>query len=327
MNRLRFQLLFLLIICAFFLEGCQPSSPAAMREPSRTYAAQNVVLVVIDGVRYSDSWGDSAYTNIPFMAKQLAPQGLFHPAFYNQGVTLTMPGHVALTTGKYQRLSNRGSELPLYPSIFHYYRQHSKTAATDAWLITSKDKLEVLGKTYSQEEVATFSPSSNCGVNGLGSGYRADEETLKIAKQIFQEHTPRLSLINLHEPDTEAHRGNWDGYLAAIKKSDRLVHDLWNWLQQHPHYRNNTTFIITNDHGRHPGRRFTDHGDGCESCRHISLLMLGPDVPPGSRAKKPRTQADVAATVAELLGFPFPKRDGEPMLELFKEEPLVEKAK
>jgi hypothetical protein len=321
MNRISFFVFYVSVFIAFSLPGCQPASPAAMRAPTRTYAAQNVVVVVIDGVRYSDSWGDSTFANIPFMAKRLAPQGLFHPEFYNLGPTLTVPGHVALTTGNYQRLSNSGTELPLHPSVFHYYRQHAKAAATDAWIITSKDKLEVLGSTYSQEPAAQFKPSTNCGPSGLGSGYRDDVETMKVAKQIFKQHEPRLVLINLREPDSEAHNGNWDGYIKAIKASDHYVHDLWNWLQNHPHYKNNTTLLVTNDHGRHPGRRFTDHGDGCKSCRHISLLMLGPDVKAGARAQKPRSQADVAATVAELLGVPFPKREGEPMLELFLPEP------
>ncbi|RNI25711.1 sulfatase-like hydrolase/transferase [Rufibacter latericius] len=295
-----------------------PTVAVSQQKPGGPYATKNVVLVVIDGVRYSDSWGDSTFANIPRMARELAPQGVFHPQFFNKGVTKTNPGHVALTTGQHQNINNNGSELPRLPSVFHYYRQFTGAPETDAWIITSKDKLEILARTYSPDSAARYAPATSSGKNGIGSGNRPDTTTIRIAKQIFTKHKPKLVLINLREPDTEAHGDNWEGYLKAIRQSDRLVADLWKWLQKQPGYKNTTTLLVTNDHGRHTGSRFQDHGDNCEGCRHISLLMLGPDVQPGTLASKPRSQVDVAATMAELLGFPIPKRQGEPMLELFK---------
>ncbi|WP_205499672.1 sulfatase-like hydrolase/transferase [Rufibacter psychrotolerans] len=295
-----------------------PAAATVLLQPQRTYATQNVVVVVIDGVRYTESWGDSTHRHIRHMARELAPKGVFHPAFYNKGVTLTNPGHVALMTGNYQRLSNRGREVPEAPSVFHYYRQHTGAPAHKAWIITSKDKLEILARTTSEEPAAAFAPSVDCGVEGLGSGYRDDTTTLRVAKQILAKHTPHAVLLNLKGPDSEAHEGDWSGYLDAIEETDQMVADLWKWLQKHPSYRNTTTLLVTNDHGRHTGERFQNHGDGCEGCRHISLLVLGPDVEPGTVATKPRSQADIAPTIAELLGVPIPKLDGEPMLELFE---------
>lgn len=291
-----------------------------MQTPTRTYQTKHVVVLVIDGVRFSDTWGDSSHALIPHMARQLAPQGIFHPNFYNQGKTLTNPGHVALTTGNYQKLSNNGSEIPDHPSIFHYYLQHTKALATQAWVIASKDKLEVLAKTQSTELAGHATPSTNCGIDGLGTGYREDAVTMAKAKEILAKHHPKLVLINLREPDSQAHNEQWEGYLKGIRQSDQYAYDLWQWLQKDPVYRNTTTLMITNDHGRHNGDRYNEHGDLCESCRHISLVMLGPDVKAGFKPANTRSQADVAATVAELLNFPIPKRDGEPMLELFREK-------
>ncbi|MFC6998624.1 alkaline phosphatase family protein [Rufibacter roseus] len=306
------------LLVLLLLGACKPSSKSVLLKPSGDYKAQKVVLVVIDGVRYSDSWGDTSFVNIPFMARDLAPEGTFHPEFYNLGATLTNPGHVALTTGHYQKLNNHGEELPDFPSVFHYYRQHTGAPAHKAWIIASKDKLEILSKTYSSDSAAQFSPATNCGNNGLGTGYRKDSTTLRITKEILARHSPDLVLVNLAEPDSKAHQRNWTGYLKAIQQSDRMVHELWQWLQQHPDYQNNTTLLVTNDHGRHPGNRYHSHGDGCKGCRHISLLMLGPDVKDGFVASKPRSQVDVAVTIAELLDIPMPTRDGEPMLELLK---------
>ncbi|WP_207432328.1 sulfatase-like hydrolase/transferase [Sabulibacter ruber] len=324
-----FSIYLLLLLSGLGLHGCQSSTntrnheaatikaATVLEEPKHSYATKNVILVVIDGVRYSESWGDSTRRYIPHMTK-LASKGLFHPAFYNQGVTLTNPGHAALTTGKYQRLKNNGSEIPDYPSVFHYYRKFTGAPAQDAWIITSKDKLEILARTNSSESAAAFAPSVDCGVEGLGSGYRDDTTTLRVAKRLLAKHTPKTALINLRGPDSEAHLKNWEGYLGAIQETDKMVSDLWSWLQKHPEYKNTTTLLITNDHGRHTGTQFQNHGDNCKGCRHISLLVLGPDVKPGTLASRPRSQVDVAPTMAELLGVPFPQRDGEPMLELFE---------
>lgn len=306
-----------LLLCG--TAACQQNKALVMQTPTRQYQTQQVVLLVIDGVRFSDTWGDSSFALIPYMARQLAPQGIFHPSFYNLGKTLTNPGHVALTSGNYQALSNNGSEIPDHPSIFHYYLQHTKAPATQAWIITSKDKLQILAKTQSQEPAAQFTPSTDCGNNGQGTGYREDAVTVRKAKEIMTQHRPKLVLINLKDPDSQAHGEQWQGYQNAIKQSDTYAYDLWNWIQQNPVYKNNTTLIITNDHGRHDGDRFKEHGDLCEGCKHISLLMLGPDVKRGFTPTQARSQVDVAATIAELLNFPIPKRNGEPMLELLRE--------
>jgi predicted AlkP superfamily pyrophosphatase or phosphodiesterase len=312
-----------LVLAVMALVGCQSSTGPAVQAPAAAPAipaGQNVVVVVIDGVRYADSWGDPSHKNVPNMARELVPKGAFYPAFYNQGVTLTNPGHVALTTGHHQNMSNDGTEIPELPSIFHYYRQHTGAPATDAWIITSKDKLEILARTKSTEAAAAFAPAVNCGVKGLGTGYRDDTTTLRVAKQLLTKHQPRLVLINLREPDSEGHAGNWEGYINAIQQSDKRVTEFWKWLQTQPHYKNTTTLFITNDHGRHTGtgNRFKSHGDSCEGCRRISLLVLGPQVKAGKQPTQSRSQVDVTATIAQLLQVPMPKRDGEPMAELFQ---------
>ncbi|QHL89086.1 sulfatase [Nibribacter ruber] len=315
-----FQWNLLIGLALLLLGGCQKKATAVLPTSSHTYQTKHVVILMIDGVRFSDTWGDSTHALIPNMARQMAPQGVFHPEFYNQGKTLTNPGHVAVTTGHYQNLKNNGTEIPAYPSLFHYYRLHTRAPATQTWIITSKDKLEILAKTESTDSAAQFPPSTNSGNNGLGTSYREDAVTVRKAKEIMGQHHPKLVLINLKEPDSQGHAGNWEGYLKAIQQSDQYAYDLWQWLQQDSVYKGTTSLLITNDHGRHTGKRFNEHGDDCEGCRHISLLMLGPDVKAGFRPTKARSQVDLAATVAELLHFPIPKRDGEPMLELLNKK-------
>jgi hypothetical protein len=88
-----------------------------------------------------------------------------------------------------------------------------------------------------------------------------------------------------------------------------LITSLWNVIQSDSILRNNTTLIVTNDHGRHT-YDFSNHGDGCEGCRHIMLLIVGPDTPSDAVDCSPHTQVDIAPTIGALIGFQTPNSTG-----------------
>ncbi len=281
---------------------------------------KNVIIVVIDGPRYSETWGATPGI-IPQMATRLKPRGVFFSNFYNNAFTYTNSGHTALTTGINQPIDNFDVEFPQQPSIFQIWRKATGKPATAAWLITSKDKLHILANTLNPEWKDQFQPSVDCGISGPGSGYRADSLTLVAAKRILTQHKPNLVLINFMEPDGYAHAANWENYLRGIARDDKYVGELYDFLQKNKTYRNTTTLLITNDHGRHLDGidgGFVDHGDDCEGCRHISLLALGPDFKRGRTLTEKYTQPDVPSTVAFLLGFPLEQSQGKVIESLFK---------
>ena len=57
---------------------------------------ERVVVVVIDGPRWSETWGEATRVHIPRRALQLAPQGVLFTAFLNRGPTYTNSGHAAI---------------------------------------------------------------------------------------------------------------------------------------------------------------------------------------------------------------------------------------
>src|SRR4029077_4723912 len=86
---------------------------------------------------------------------------------------------------------------------------------------------------------------------------------------------------------------------------DHFVEELGHTLQGLPAYRDQTTFIITTDHGRGSGPiDWKDHGVEQPGSENIWIAALGPDTAPlGERAHTaPVSQAQIAATVAALLG-------------------------
>jgi hypothetical protein len=281
----------------------------------------HVVVLVIDGPRWSETWGEPERRQIPHRAHDLAPQGMLWMHAQNAGPTYTNAGHTAMATGFYQEIDNSGRELPAHPGVFQYYLKASGAAATDAWVVASKDKLEVLADTTDPAWHGTFRPSTDCGRSGLGSGYRDDAETMRHVHDILTRHHPHLMLINLKEPDASGHTGDWEAYLRGIRSTDEYAAQLWEWLRADPVYAGHTAYFITNDHGRHLDgvyEGFQEHGCSCEGCRHIELLALG--LARGT-SDRPRDQLDLAVTIAALVGVRLDGSGGHLLDEAFAAEP------
>jgi predicted AlkP superfamily pyrophosphatase or phosphodiesterase len=287
---------------------------------NKKYQTEYVIVLVIDGPRLTETFGDPAHQYIPNLANVLCPQGVLVPYFRNEGPTYTNAGHTAITTGNYQRINNMGLEFPKKPSMFQYFLKEKQLDSTQAWVITSKGKLSILANTKDKKWHNQFTPSQFCGINGVGFGYENDAKTWMNAQLILAKYHPKLSLINLLEVDVRGHQNEWPEYLQAIKKTDKIALELWDFIQSDSIYKNKTTLFITNDHGRHTeGHKngFVNHGDKCEGCRSIYLVALGPDFKKNVILKNRYEQVDISKTISEMLHFDFPVSEGEIMTELF----------
>jgi hypothetical protein len=290
-------------------------------EIKKTYKTKHVVVIIMDGARYSETWGDSTRFRIPFENSVLLPQGCMLTDFRNNGYTWTNAGHDALATGMYEPLDNGGNAFPTKPSFFQYWRKFTGKPAEKAWVITSKDKLYILANTADTNFQTKWMPRYDCGVNGPFSGYRDDSvTTTKVLSTLTQYH-PDLMLINFREPDYSGHTGVWNNYLAGIVSTDHYISQIWNALQNDPYYAGTTTLIVTNDHGRHLDTvydGFVSHGDNCEGCRHIGFVAAGPDFKRNFVSAAAYEQIDVPRTIAEIMGFPMPGTDGKVMTEILR---------
>jgi hypothetical protein len=116
---------------------------------------------------------------------------------------------------------------------------------------------------------------------------------------------PRVLFVGYGETDNWAHQGRYDLVLESAHGMDRLVRQLWDTMQAMPQYRGTTTFIITTDHGRGSGlTEWKEHGVQEKGSENIWIAVMGPDTAPlGERTGvAPVTQAQIAATVAALVG-------------------------
>lgn len=314
--KLKFSI-FLLIIAAPLLLmycGCSKDVPATL------YKTQNVIIVVVDGPRYTETWGHPTRQLIPHRSAMLS-QGVMCSQFYNNGTTSTNPGHTAICTGVYENLNNSGEEYPTFPSIFQYWLKTFDRPNNEAWIIASKDKLEVISDCKDVNWKGTYRPSTDCGNLGLGTGYREDATTfISVTTKLTSNHI-RLALINFKQPDAAGHSADSVAYLQGILDTDNYIYQFWQQLQNDDFYKDRTTLIVTNDHGRHTAGHldgFISHGDNCDGCRHIEFFAMGPDFKDNFTSATPYELIDVATTVGELMGFTIPTSNGKVMKDIFR---------
>lgn len=298
----------------------KPTNPKDTIIKPAADSTENVIVLIIDGPRYADTWEAIGTPLIPYR-KALLKSGFFCTSFYNNGITSTVPGHTAICSGVYQTINNGGAEIPENPSYLQVWRKTFSTPANKAWIVSSKDKLEVLSNCKERKWNNKYRPMTNCGINGLNTGYRDDLTTYSNVKNILETDQPNLMLINFKQPDAAGHTGDSLDYLQGIFDTDNYVNLLWNFIQSNAHYKNKTALIVTNDHGRHTAGHldgFVSHGDDCAGCRHIEFLALGPDFKKNYISTAAYQQIDIAPTIGYLLGFKMPFGNGKVMYELFE---------
>ena len=127
---------------------------------------------------------------------------------------------------------------------------------------------------------------------------------IPLLDYVRQKH-PRALFVGFGETDEWAHSGRYDLVLRSAREGDGFINELWKTMQALPEYRDQTTFIITTDHGRGGGlEEWKNHGIEQKGSENIWIAVIGPDTPAlGERTNvNPVTQSQIAQTVAVLLG-------------------------
>jgi hypothetical protein len=174
------------------------------------------------------------------------------------------------------------------------------------------------GRALGAELKATLSKSLLDYFNDPAAPASGDELTFFMTKEIMNRLAPSLLVVNFWDIDI-AHYGAYSLYLDAIRRTDRLVSELWQHAQSLPQYRDRTTLIVVPELGRDgdaDGNGFANHRSGDESCRRVWLVAIGAGVPKGTGTDRPIRTVDVAPTVARMLGVKMPECEGKPLAEL-----------
>ncbi|HUT15364.1 MAG TPA: alkaline phosphatase family protein [Anaerolineae bacterium] len=294
--------------------------PGATGEGTRVnpYLTRNLFVVCIDGLRGSEAFdAPDPSMFIPEMWGRLRPEGSVYYNFYNLGATWTTPGNHTIVDGCWEISPNdEGWRLfrPASPTMFEYYRFANPEVQQDkVWAVVGKSNCDLIHNSahplYGEAYAASLDPSIQSD--------RSDGATWAAMQTIMDENHPSLVFFHLGEVDHVGHL-KWGWYLEAILDADRIVGELWDKIQADPYYRDQTTLLVTTDHGRHDDDHggFHAHSGICEGCKRLFLLAIGPDIKAGQEFTEFRQQTDICPTVGELMGFDTPFAAGRVLGEM-----------
>ncbi len=138
------------------------------------------------------------------------------------------------------------------------------------------------------------------------AGVRYDVFTFSGADQFLRSKKPKVLYVSLGETDDWAHAARYDLYLDAARRGDDYIRRLWDTAQSMSEYRDHTALVMTTDHGRGDDRiSWRSHGDNVEGSDRIWAAVLSPTVDSSTDVAGNFTQAQIAATVAALLGHDY----------------------
>jgi hypothetical protein len=293
-----------------------------------------VVIVTIDGVRWQEVFQgtDRAYSSSPTPATSLLPnlhalgtdRGAFVGAPGRGTISasgpnyVSLPGYTELLSGRASHCTDNDCARTTLPSILDESRAAGgKVAAFASW-----ERLDL---------ATTASPGAfrvSCGRHGdpavdpwPGYGdYRPDRITADVALAYYQAEQPDVFFLGLGDPDELAHRGDYHGYVAALRHADDVIGRLVAILDRTDRGRS-THLIVTADHGR--ATDFRNHGAMPEAAR-VWMVASGPRFLARGTvlSPHPRRLADVVPTLRLVLGL-LPdgsERSGAPIEELFGED-------
>jgi len=148
-------------------------------------------------------------------------------------------------------------------------------------------------------------------VTALGNFIRSpenpsgDELTCFVAQEVLRRVSPSLLMVNFSDMEV-AHSGVYSMHLAGIRKADRLVYRLWQFLETLADYQGRTTMVIMNEFGRDPDgsttNGFFNHRTNTETNRCTWMMVLGRGARRPAVIERPVRQIDVAPTLGALLG-------------------------
>jgi hypothetical protein len=310
--------------------GVAPQAPSSERPAAR---AERVVLVTLDGVRWQEMFGGvdpdlaeeaqlprravvPSETLLPNVYRLFFDQGAVvgHPdhgaAFNASGpVFVSLPAYMEMMSGAPSVcLGNDCDEAQTW-SLLEEVREQTGVPSGGVAAVASWEKIAQAAVTRPDSVwIDAGRKEGDAAPAWPGSGpYRPDHYTAPRALAYFAAERPRLLWVSLGDADEYAHRGDYRGYLDAIRFADAFLGELAATLDELGEAER-TAIYVTTDHGR--DGNFRDHGR--RASQRVWLLARGAGVAARGPValSEPRYLRDLAPTVLAHLGLSAPGCDG-----------------
>jgi hypothetical protein len=235
---------------------------------------------------------------------------------------ISYPGYNEIFTGSSDRTLNpnlaiRNNNINILEWLNYQEEYRGKVVAYSSWNIMPyilAEKESGLPVNSGYEMLNESEDSVNSIINLAQANVanktpcRYDMLTYGAAKRYIEEKHPKVLFLGLGETDEFAHKGEYDHYLQKAHQFDEMVAELWYFVQTDPIYKNNTTFIITTDHGRgKKSSNWNEHGFWVGGSGQTWMATIGSGIAPlGELKEKDQVYtSQIAATISQLLGEKF----------------------
>lgn len=265
---------------------------------------------------------------MPFFWNVLSRQGeLFgnrrHGNYMNVAnpYALSYPGYNELLTGRVDlSIFNNGKATNRNVSVLDVLNAsplyQNSVAAFTSWdafpYILNKARSQVFINSGFDELKGDLS-NTEVLINALQTGIedqkntRYDELTYLACKEYIQKRKPSIVFLSLGGTDEAAHQKKYDVYLQQANNADRMIGELWQYLQTQPEYAGKTTFLLTTDHGRgSDSDNWHTHGLTVKGSSQIWMGLMGNTVVPKGERKEEKQLylKDVRNLLLNILSYP-----------------------
>jgi predicted AlkP superfamily pyrophosphatase or phosphodiesterase len=277
------------------------STPTSTVTPTPLPIEKRVIILSIDGLR------PEAIVLTPMLhLMELMDEGAYSLSAQTIFPSATLPAHSSMLTGLCP--SKHGVNWNDYIPENGYavggdLFDLAHTAGLQTVMVVGKEKLRQVTEPSSTDQFIFVN----------------DRDTV-IMEHLLANFPQDFSLMFIHFPTTDdmGHVHGWlsPEQLSVTWRADEALGMLLSELNTRG-IRDETTLIVTSDHGGHDQR----HGSNLPEDMTIPWIITGPDVIPGFIGTIVHTM-DTAATAAYALGLPIPAEwDGVPVSEVLDDVP------
>ncbi|WBL23418.1 alkaline phosphatase family protein [Zunongwangia sp. HRR-M8] len=138
-------------------------------------------------------------------------------------------------------------------------------------------------------------------------GVRFDVFTHNYAMEALRHDKPKLLYIAYGETDDFAHDGRYDDYLKSANRTDKMIQEIWEYVDIDPYYKDKTSILITTDHGRGTGTGKNDtwrgHGEEIIGANQTWIIAFGSKIKARGelKSKEQYFTSQFAPTIAKIL--------------------------
>jgi hypothetical protein len=134
------------------ISGSVSAPPSASGWQRRAQRA--IVVTFGGGCRDEETLTPQGQQNVPYLLRELLPQGTFFTHVENRGILGHYVATASLTTGVYETFDNFASVPPQSPTVFEYFRKDLKRPLHDAWVVAPSNGFNRIGSS----DVRSFGP-------------------------------------------------------------------------------------------------------------------------------------------------------------------------